>query len=239
MNKKIAILISMLLVMCFTLSGCKEKNKKEESVTPSNSAASPVVYGDTKEFKLDYLVLVNKQNELPDGWEEKVELVTVKDAYGDDMQVEKVALQKYNELREDLLKNDGVDIELDSSYRSVKEQQEIWDRFTEEYGIDYVKKYVAVPGFSEHHTGLAIDICIIKDGKLIFENDEMIEEKEIFAKVHKKLADYGFILRYLEGKDDITGYAYEPWHLRYINSVDIAKEIMSKGITLEEYLDKK
>ena len=65
----------------------------------------------------------------------------------------------------------------------------------------------------------------------------MIAEKEIFAKIHKKLADYGFILRYLEDRDNITGYSYEPWHLRYINSKEIAKEIMDKDITFEEYLE--
>ena len=76
--------------------------------------------------------------------------------------------------------------------------------------------------------------------KVIFDdNDEMIAEKEIFAKVHAKLADYGFILRYLEGKEDVTGYGYEPWHFRYIQDVEVAKEIMSKGLTLEEYLENK
>ena len=64
----------------------------------------------------------------------------------------------------------------------------------------------------------------------------MIAQREIFAKIHAKLADYGFILRYLENRDDITGYAYEPWHLRYVGSTEIAKEIMSKDITFEEYL---
>jgi D-alanyl-D-alanine carboxypeptidase len=64
----------------------------------------------------------------------------------------------------------------------------------------------------------------------------MIAEKEIFDKIHAKLADYGFILRYPEGKEDITGYSAEPWHFRYIGDVDAAKEIMSKGITFEEYL---
>ena len=70
----------------------------------------------------------------------------------------------------------------------------------------------------------------------IDDNDEMIAEKEIFAKVHEKLAKYGFILRYPDGKDAETGYSYEPWHFRYIDNQEIAKEIMDKGITLEEYL---
>ena len=93
-----------------------------------------------------------------------------------------------------------------------------------------------MPRYSEHHTGLVIDICVIKDGKIINDNDEMIAERDLFSEIHAKLADHGFILRYLEGKDDITGYAYEPWHFRYVGSPEIAKEIMDKGLTLEEYL---
>ncbi len=93
-----------------------------------------------------------------------------------------------------------------------------------------------MPGYSEHHTGLAIDICVVKDGVIINDNDDMIAEKELFAKIHEKLADHGFILRFPEGKDDITGYAYEPWHFRYVDSPEIAKEITEKGITFEEYM---
>ena len=78
---------------------------------------------------------------------------------------------------------------------------------------------------------------MVKDGVVIDDNDDMIAEKEIFAKVHERLADFGFILRYPEGKEDITGYAYEPWHLRYVGSAEIAKEITERGLTLEEYLD--
>ena len=65
----------------------------------------------------------------------------------------------------------------------------------------------------------------------------MIAEKDTFKKIHEKLADYGFILRYLEGREDSTGYTYEPWHLRYVGNKDIAKEIMDKNMTFEEYLE--
>ena len=130
-------------------------------------------------------------------------------------------------------------IELDSTYRTVATQQEIWDEFLEEYGEEYTKKYVAVPGTSEHHTGLAIDVKIVKEGEIVADNDEMTAEKEIFSKIHSKLAKYGFILRYPEGKEETTGYGAEVWHFRYIDNPEIAKEIMNKGITLEEYLQKK
>ncbi len=133
---------------------------------------------------------------------------------------------------------DGIDIELDSTYRSFQGQEELWSQYEQQYGLEYCQKNVAVPGFSEHHTGLAIDVCLIKDGEVIDDHDAMIEEKEIFTKVHEKLADYGFILRYLPGKEDVTGYAYQPWHFRFVGET-AAREIMEKGISLEEYLDNK
>lgn len=213
-------LIVFLIIIVFVISFIFITHKKEEN-----------------RGNYDYLVLVNKYSELPSDWEKKVELVDAKNAWKEDIKVEKEAYKNYLKLKKALAK-ENVTILLDSVYRSVEEQQNIWDEWTNdpEKGIDYVKQYVAVPGYSEHHTGLAIDICIKKDGKLIYDNDKMIAERKIFAKIHKKLADYGFILRYLEGRDEITGYSYEPWHLRYIGDKKIAKEIMEKDITFEEYL---
>ena len=187
-----------------------------------------------KQNDYDYLILVNKENKLPDDWEEKVVLKESENIYGETYLVEEKALEQFLLLREELLE-EGIDIELDSTYRSVKEQQELWDEWTVEYGEEYVRTYVAVPGHSEHHTGLAIDVCLDVDGKRINDNDEMIAEKEIFARIHPHLAEHGFILRYPEGKEGITGYGYEPWHFRYIDDAQIAKEITDAGITFEEY----
>lgn len=186
---------------------------------------------------VDYLVLVNKENKLPDDWETKLETVTVKNSLGDDVEVEKAAYDAYLGLKEALLKED-VRVDLDSARRSVAEQQRIWDDFTKEYGEDYTKRYVAVPGYSEHHTGLALDLYLNIDGEDVYLNEDMVEYPEIWEKIHEKLAEYGFILRYLEGKESITGYGYEPWHIRFVGSAEIAKEITDKGITLEEHLDR-
>ena len=183
----------------------------------------------------NYLVLVNKVEKLPDNYESTVQLIDVTNSFGKKFQIEKETYEHFVKLRDDLLTNDGIQIEVDSVYRSVARQKEIVVEFTEQYGADYVKKYVAVPGFSEHHTGLAVDICLVVNGRIIDDNDEMIAQPEIFSKIHKKLADYGFILRYLPGKEDITGYAYEPWHFRYVGE-KAAKEIYAKNLTLEEYL---
>ena len=187
--------------------------------------------------EIDYLALVNKEYPLPEGWEEALDVVNTSNSLGDDIEVERAAYYAYLELKNDLAK-DGVYIDLDSARRSIAAQQDIVVRFTEKYGEDYVKRYVAVPGYSEHHTGLALDLYLNIDGEDVYLNEDMVQYPEIWARIHAKLADHGFILRYLEGKEDITGYSYEPWHIRYVNDVSVAKEIMDKGITLEEYLGK-
>lgn len=187
---------------------------------------------------MNHLVLVNKNNKIPDNWDNLIDLEDTKNYLDESCKVEKESLKKYNELKKYLLEN-NILIDLDSSYRSVGEQQRIWNLFQEKYGKEYTEKYVAVPGYSEHHTGLAIDIILIKDGKVIDDNDELLKEIEIFQIIHKALPDYGFILRYPKGKEDITGYSYEPWHIRYIGNISIAKEIMNNNLTLEEYLKNK
>ena len=190
---------------------------------------------------IDYLVLVNTRNALPEGWEDALQTVTVTNSVGDEVEVETKAYDAYLALKEDLEENDGVYLELDSARRSVAAQQEIMDRFIEKYGAEYAAKTVAVPGYSEHHTGLALDLYFrLKgdDGTFtdVYYNEELVQYPEIWEKIHARLADYGFILRYPDGKEQITGYGYEPWHIRYLDNADLAKEITEKGLTLEEYL---
>ena len=221
MKKGLSALLALVLIMGL-LAGCG--SKEEETVKKEENKEG-----------IDYMVLVNKLNPLPDDWEDKVETVHMTNTVGDDVEVEKKAYDAYLKLKEDLEKED-VHVDLDSARRTVEAQQEIWDDFTEQYGEAYTKKTVAQPGYSEHHTGLALDLYLIIDGKDVVENEDMIQYPEIWEKIHAKLADYGFILRYLKGKEHITGYSYEPWHIRYVDDPAIAKEITDKGDTLEVYL---
>lgn len=181
------------------------------------------------------MTLINKKHTIPQDWESKVQLITVKNSLDEDIIIEHDTYEQFMLLREELLK-EGFQIELDSVYRSIEDQQETWDWFIENYGDEYTRDHISPPGFSEHHTGLAVDIFIIKDGQIIRKNEDMVADTEDFAKIHELLPRYGFILRYLPGKKDITGYDYEPWHLRYVGYRNVAKDITEKGITLEEYL---
>ena len=213
---------ALILILCLILS----------AAALAESAHAPEWEG-----SIDYMVLVNKLNPLPDGWEDALETVHVTNSVGDDVAAEKRAYEAYLALAADLEANDGIHTELDSGYRSIAEQREIMERFTETYGADYAARTVATPGYSEHHTGLALDLYFIVDGKTVYKNEDLVQYPEIWSKIHAKLADYGFILRYLDGKEHITGYGYEPWHIRYIDDAQTARDIMSQtGMTLEVWL---
>jgi D-alanyl-D-alanine carboxypeptidase len=188
-----------------------------------------------EQARLDTLVLVNPTHRLPDGWEDRLVLVDYTNPKGDDVRLDQIAYDAFGELQEDLLNNYGVEIYLNSGYRSIEEQQAIWDEFMVEYGEDYVLEFVAEPGYSEHHTGLALDAYLVLDGVPQLTNDEIFAAEDTWAIIHSRLADHGFILRYLPDREDTTGYTYEPWHFRYVG-VEPAQEIMGRNITLEEYL---
>ena len=215
------------------LSACSGKQEATTDTAPAEETAQETT---AVQNGIDYMALVNKQHALPEGWEDAVEIFSFKNSEDWDVDVEAKAYDAYLELKKDLEKDD-VYVDLDSAYRSVAEQQRIVDDFTEKYGEEYVKQYVAVPGYSEHHTGLALDLFLIIDGKGVYLNEDMVQHPDIWEKIHAKLADHGFILRYLPQKKIETGYSYEPWHIRYLDNPDVAHEIMDDGLTLERYLD--
>ena len=218
------------------LSACSGRQGAEKQETTDQNATSAETQQAAAAGSIDYMVLVNKQHKLPDDWESKVDLVEVESLlYDDPVKVERKAYEAYKALKEEL-DAEGTHVELDSCYRSVKHQQEVMDEFTKEYGEEYAKRIVATPGYSEHHTGLALDLFLVIDGKNVAENEDMMKHPEVWEKVHAKLADHGFILRYLPERKIFTGYSYEPWHIRYIDNPEVAKQITDAGQTFEEYL---
>ena len=117
-----------------------------------------------------------------------------------------------------------------SGYRSYDKQKSLYESYVEIHGVEEANLFSAKPNHSEHQTGLAFDLL---------DNNGQLIEQEIEAKwIEENCANYGFIVRYPKGKEAITKYQYEPWHLRYVGK-EHAKNIMENKITLEEYILKK
>ena len=122
---------------------------------------------------------------------------------------------------------DGIILLGISGYRSYKTQSKLYKKEVSKNGKKNADDYVALPGSSEHQTGLCIDVT--NEEKYFW--GSTIEAMWLAENAHK----FGFIIRFPEGKENITGKEYEPWHIRYVGK-DKAKDIYEKGITLEEYL---
>lgn len=183
----------------------------------------------------NYKILINKQNKISSDFIDALKLIDVVDVNANPCKLEQRTNQMYNKLKRKC-EEKGIYIGLDSTYRSLQEQKDIYERFCKRYGREYADKTVAPVGTSEHHSALAIDLTISLDnGKTYLqENAELIKNDTIFKEIHKLLPTFGFILRYPENKENITGYKYEPWHIRYVGLV-AAKSITKKGLCLEEY----
>ena len=123
-------------------------------------------------------------------------------------------------------KSQGLNIYISSGYRSYATQSSIYQDNVTRYGEAMADSFSARPGYSEHQTGLAIDVNTIDD---TFAGTP--EARWLADHAH----EYGFIIRYPEGKENITGYQYEPWHIRYLG-IDTATAVYNSGLTLEEYL---
>ena len=174
------------------------------------------------------LILVNKYNKLPDGYE-PTDLTKISDG----------CAKEASELREDAalaFENlcaasiaDGAKVLALSAYRSYKTQQSTWDSYMKSNGSSYTYYYVAKPGFSEHQTGLALDLA---SGSVPGKTFSYTKD---YTWTINNAYKYGFIVRYEEGKESITGYNFEPWHIRYVG-VDIAKYIHDHDITFDEYI---
>lgn len=181
-------------------------------------------------------VLINKQFALPDEYEPQ-DLVYPDVRFTFKEKIEKRMMRKEAAAAlEDLFEGaekDGIYLAGVSAYRSHSTQTALFNRYVAKDGEEVAKTYSAVPGHSEHETGLAIDVSG-SDGKCAAES--CFGDTKEAAWLADHATEYGFIIRYPEGKEAITGYKYEPWHLRYVGK-EIASDIGERGITLEEYYD--
>ena len=182
----------------------------------------------------DLLILVNKQNRAPSVPYTlvKPDVTPTKPSVSENIYMRPEAAKALEALFDAALK-DGITLYATSGFRSYSTQKAIFDREVEERGEKAANRSVAKPGQSEHQTGLAMDI----EGATTLGTgltDAFGESPEgIWVAEH--CHEYGFIVRYPEDKTHITGYIYEPWHLRYVG-VDAAREITELDVTLEEYI---
>jgi len=140
--------------------------------------------------------------------------------------LQKQAVNAFNEMQAAAAK-EGLKLEICSGFRSYATQKGLYDKYVARDGKAAADRYSARPGHSEHQTGLAMDI-----NKASSEFDNTPEAKWLAANCWK----YGFILRYPQGKENVTGYMYESWHIRWLGK-DLAKKVTDSGLTLEEYLN--
>lgn len=203
----------------------KNQNKSpNEIVSVVNSNADYAFYSKTEisDLSKDNLVLVNKFYSLPSNYEPD-DLVTIESPYGIG-QLRKEAYEQFKKMYRDAEK-ENLKINIVSAYRSYSKQKNLYEKYVQNDGKALADTYSARPGHSEHQTGLTIDVVI---------DEEYFKNTDEFRWLQKNAHKYGFILRYPEKADYITGYMFEPWHYRYVG-VDAATEIYNLGITFDEY----
>ena len=173
-----------------------------------------------------YLMLVNKYNYLDNSYVPN-NLVTINPIHGYSNQLEEIAYNAFIKMYDDA-KKEGLNLFISSPYRSYNTQYYLYNNYVLENGQVSADTFSARAGHSEHQTGLAIDVSIGTNGIGYFK-----DTKE-FLWMKDNSHKYGYILRYPEGKEYITGYQYEPWHYRYVG-VEVATKIYELDITFEEY----
>ncbi|WP_299996656.1 D-alanyl-D-alanine carboxypeptidase family protein [uncultured Clostridium sp.] len=181
-----------------------------------------------------YFILINKENRLSENYvpDNLIEISSRFLNYAEDDNLESTASEALNRMFNAAME-DGISLIGVSGYRSYDMQRRLYDTRMMREGEAQTRSYTAEAGASEHQTGLAIDILSDEYSVL----DEGFENTRAFKWLNENCYKYGFILRYLKGKEDITGYNYEPWHFRYIGNEEAAMEIMNRGLTFEEYIN--
>ncbi|MGP4061929.1 M15 family metallopeptidase [Halobacillus sp. H74] len=126
---------------------------------------------------------------------------------------------------------DGLDLVAASGYRSYDRQKEIYERNVEIYGEEETNTFSAKPGTSEHQTGLAMDVTSAEMSFKLEQSFGNTSEGEWLA---EHAHEHGFIIRYIKGMKEVTGYMYEPWHLRYVGE-EYSTDVHEREVTLEEF----
>lgn len=217
------------------LSSETDSKPAESNAGSSSEEAMPMNAGDNWS-----LILVNRAHPLPESF--KVDLTEIK---GSTYDFDSRAVSSLQDMLA-AAKKDGMKLEVISAYRSVSRQKTLYSQKVAEYvKLGYSQKdaeaeaarWVAVPSTSEHHTGLATDIVGVEWYQKHGDLDDIFDQTKEFDWLINHCTEYGFVLRYPEDKQDITGITYEPWHYRYVGR-KTAEYMTINNLCLEEYWEK-
>ncbi len=201
----------------------------EPTAEPEEETLDPSVFTDTNSL----LLVANKQHRLPEGYEPD-DLVNVNEYGGHGTiapYMRREAAEKLAEMTEAALE-DGIYLSFSSAYRSESYQASLYNGYVAQYGVETADTISSRPGYSDHQTGLACDF--VEGGGYDF--TDAFENTASGNWLRDNAHFYGFIMRYPKGKGEISGYAYEPWHYRYVG-VDYATAIYEVDVyeSFEEY----
>ena len=211
----------------------KKKNQNLEItqiIKNVNMNLDKIPYEDAIEIedKDNQLVLVNKYNYLGENFIPK-NLENINNQYAlNNMKLVNYAKEAFEEMAK-AAKKENLKIVAMSSYRSYSYQVDLYNKYKKKDGQEAADKYSGRPGFSEHQSGLAVDVY---NEKTEYTNFESTKE---FIWMEDHAHEYGFIIRFPKGKENETGYQYESWHYRYVG-IEVATYIKNNNISLEEYI---
>ena len=175
----------------------------------------------------EYAILVNKYYSLPDKYApDDIVDISNQYAYGQN-KIRKEVFEAFKNMFNDA-KNDKVTLIINSGYRDYDSQKKLYDEYKNIKGEEYADGYAARPNFSEHQSGLALDIITYGASGTTFDSTDA------YKWLVKNADKYGFILRYPKDKEDITGYSYESWHWRFVGT-DLARKVKKSNLTYDEY----
>lgn len=211
-------------------SSQKEEEQEQSSQETKQQQLAEEFAKEKEEY---YLLLANAENPLPQDW--SIQTEEVQNGY----EMDKRAAPAMREMIQ-AAKEDGVELMLCSAYRSIEKQQQLFDRSQQAYmaqGMSEEEAYAktatetAIPGTSEHQTGLAADIVTPTYQML----DAGFADTPAGQWLSEHATEYGFVLRYPQDKQEVTGIIYESWHYRFVGKTH-AKLMKESGLCLEEYL---
>ena len=181
------------------------------------------------DFSKGYGILANKYYSLGEDYEpDDLVNVDIKYYYGEPKKIRSEAYNAFIEMW-NAAYEDGIYLILISGYRSAAHQKEVYDAYQADKGTKYADSIAARTGYSEHQTGLALDIYSKE-----CTSQAKFHESKSYEWLINNSYKFGFILRYPKDKQNITGYNYESWHYRYLGK-DLAKKVYDSGLTFDEY----